>query len=312
MKKHLNILATALLTTLALTSHAAEPYKVGYNNWIGFIAFFVAQEKGLFKDAGLDVQAKSFNAPGEGLIPLLSGDLDAHLTTLDAVVLKSAEAPGQIKVVGLVDTSAGADAVVAAESIKSVKDLKGKKVAVTVGECNEVLLVKALQSAGMTMKDIEVVNMDPDAAGAALKAGSVDAAVTWEPWITQLSGAGSNVLYSTTDAPNILLDCVAIKSDSKKTDATKSFLKVMDDATKWVKANPKQAAELVSPVVELPPADIEDMLAKVTLYDADESKAQMKTSIPAVAKELADFFKSQGSITKDVDVSSIITTTYLP
>jgi len=311
MKATITAIVAALGVAFASTVQA-EPYRVGFNNWIGFIAFFVAQEKGMFKDAGLDIEAKSFNAPGEGLVPLLTGDLDAHLTTLDAVVLKSAESPGKLEVVGLIDTSAGADAVVAAESVKSVKDLAGKKVAVTVGECNEVLLVKALESAGMTEADIEVVNMDPDAAGAALKAGGVDAAVTWEPWITQLSGAGSNVLYSTANAPNVLLDCVAITTDTSKANATKTFLKVLDEATKWVKTNPKEAAEIISPVVELPAAEIEDMLTKVTLYDAAESKAQMTENIPTVAGELAKFFRNQGSIQKDVDVKTLINTGYLP
>lgn len=314
MKTTVTAIVAALGVAFAslTTAHAGEPYRVGFNNWIGFIAFFAAREKGMFKAAGLDVEAKSFNAPGEGLVPLLTGDLDAHLTTLDAVVLKSAESPGKLKVVDLVDTSAGADAVVAAKDVKSVKDLKGKKVAVTVGECNEILLVKALESVGMTEKDVVIANMDPDAAGAALKAGSVDAAVTWEPWITQLSGAGSNVLYSTRNAPNILLDCIAVTSDTSKAATTKTFLKVMDAATKWVEANPGEAAKLVSPVVELPAADIKDMLTKVKLYNAADSRTLMKKNIPAVADELAAFFEKQGSITKDVDVKAIIETSYLP
>ncbi len=308
----LSSFACAAALALTTVSAQAETYRVGYNNWIGFIAFFAAQEKGEFKAAGLDVEARSFNAPGEGLVPLLTGDLDAHLTTLDAVVLKSAEAPGKIKIVGLIDTSNGGDAVVASKEVKTVADLKGKKVAVTVGECNEILLVKALESANLTKDDITLVNMDPDAAGAALKAGSVDAAVTWEPWITQLSGAGGNVLFSTADAPNILLDCVAITSDSTKGEATKKFIAVLDSSTKWVKANPAEAAALVSSVVELPASDIEGMLTQVTLYDAAESKAMMGKDIPAVTTELAEFFKAQGTIQNDIVVEDLLSTQYLP
>jgi NitT/TauT family transport system substrate-binding protein len=304
----------ACAATLALTTVTADAktYRVGYNNWIGFIAFFAAKEKGDFKAAGLDVEARSFNAPGEGLVPLLTGDLDAHLTTLDAVVLKSAEAPGKIQIVGLIDTSNGGDAVVASKDVKTVADLKGKKVAVTIGECNEILLIKALESAGLTKDDITLVNIDPDAAGAALKAGSVDAAVTWEPWITELSGAGGNVLFSTVDAPNILLDCVAVTTDSTKGEATKKFLAVLDASTKWVKANPTEAAALVASVVELPASDIEEMLTKVTLYDAADSKTLMGTEIPAVATELAQFFKDQGTIQNEVVLEDLLNTRYLP
>src|SRR4051812_6120491 len=76
-----------------------KPYRVGFNAWIGSIAFFVAQEKGFFKDEGLDVQTKSFSAPGDGLAPLIAGSLDAHLSTADSVLTVIDKAPGQLKVV---------------------------------------------------------------------------------------------------------------------------------------------------------------------------------------------------------------------
>lgn len=305
----------AALTLLLLTgsARAAEPYRVGFNNWIGFIAFFAAQENGAFKAAGLDVEAKSFSAPGEGIIPLLAGELDAHLTTLDAVILKAASAPGSLEIAGLIDTSSGADAVIAAKEIKTIAGLKGRKVAVTIGECNEVLLGLALESAGLTESDITLVNMDPDAAGAALQAGSVDAAVTWEPWITQLSGGGARVLYSTVNVQNLLLDCVAIRKDSPKKEATRKFLAVLDKTTQWVKAHPGEAAALVSAKLEVPAPEIEDMLAKVTLYDAAQSREQMSGPVQQAARKLAAFFRKKGSITSDVDIGALITTTtHLP
>ena len=112
---------------------------MGYNAWIGSIAFFVAQEKGFFKDAGLDLQTKSFSAPGDGLAPLSTGGLDAHLSTADSVLTVLDKAPGKLKVVYLTDTSAGADAVVAKKDIADVKAMKGKKVAATLGQCNHLL-----------------------------------------------------------------------------------------------------------------------------------------------------------------------------
>ena len=81
-----------------------KPYRVGFNAWIGSIAFFVAQDKGFFKAEGLDVQTKSFSAPGDGLAPLIAGSLDAHLSTADSVLTVLDKAPGQLKVVYLTDT----------------------------------------------------------------------------------------------------------------------------------------------------------------------------------------------------------------
>ena len=312
--KHI-VKTIALTCALLCPLHAeeAKPYRVGYNNWIGFIAFFTAQENGAFEKAGLNVVGKSFAAPGEGLIPLLSGDLDAHLTTLDSVILKSANAPGKISIVSLIDTSNGADALVAKKSIDTLAKLKGARIAVTVGECNDVLLAKALESGGLKREDVKIINLDPDAAGAALKAGSVDAAVTWEPWISQLAGeSGGNVVFSTADVPNLLLDCVAAPAKDPRAAETRAFLKVISETTEFVKKNPQAAADLIAEKMEIPSADILEMLKKLELYDAAQSKTQMATSVPKIGAELVSFFKAQGSITEDVDVTKILDSSFLP
>src|SRR6478736_6753737 len=114
----------AMFAAPAARAADLKPYRVGYNAWIGSIAFFVAQEKGFFKEEGLDVQTKSFSAPGDGLAPLIAGSLDAHLTTADSVLTVIDKAPGQLKVVYLTDTSAGADAILAKKEIADVKAMK--------------------------------------------------------------------------------------------------------------------------------------------------------------------------------------------
>jgi len=216
------------------------------------------------------------------------------------------------ELIGLIDTSDGADALVGGKEVAKVEDLKGKKVAVTLGECNEVLLIKAIESAGMSKEDVELVNMDPDAAGAALKAGNVDAAVTWEPWITQLIGQeDANVLFSTKDAPNILLDVVAVPTENEKTDETKAFLAALDKATKMVEADPKKAAEMVSEKLEVPADEIVDMLGKVTLYDSAESVTQMSGETLEAGKDLAAFFEESGSIQEKPDVKALFDSSLL-
>ena len=150
MIKHARTLAAAAAAFSLCSAHqplsAADlkPYKVGFNAWIGSIAFFVADQKGFFKEAGLDVQTKSFSAPGDGLPPLLTGDLDAALSTADSVLTVVDKAPGQIRIVYLTDTSAGADAILAKKDISNIKQMKGRKVAATLGQCNQLLLEKAL------------------------------------------------------------------------------------------------------------------------------------------------------------------------
>jgi NitT/TauT family transport system substrate-binding protein len=300
MKAPFKTLTAVLLSTLAValpsTSRAADliPYKVGYNNWIGYISLFVAKEKGFFKDEGIDLQMQSFSSPGDGLAPLLAGELDAHFTTADSVITALDKAPGRLSIVYLTDTSAGADAILAKTDIASPADLKGKTVAATAGQCNELLLRKALEKFKLTPADIKLTNMNPDDAGAAFAAGQLDAAVTWEPWITKVQGEKKgHVIFSSKDTPNLILDVVAIsdKTAKDKAAATKAFLVALNKANEYAMSDPKGASDIAAKPLELKPEEVLDMLPKVKLYGAAENVTQMKGPAIDVAKELAAFFK---------------------
>jgi NitT/TauT family transport system substrate-binding protein len=308
----------AMLALLPLPARAEgpplKPYKVGYNAWIGSIAFFVADKKGFFKEEGLDVQTKSFSSPGDGLKPLMTGDLDAVLSTADTVLTVVDKAPGKLKIIYVTDTSAGADAILAKKEITSIAGMKGKKVAATLGQCNQLLLDKALEKAGMTEKDIDLVNMNPDDAGAAFAAGKIDVAVTWEPWITKVSGEKKgHVIFSSKDTPNLILDVLAVspKTTSKKAAETRAFLKGMEKGFDFVQAHPDEAAALAGKVLEQTPAEVKAMLPKVLLYSKKKNQEVFAGPAQEATKQVAKFFKDQKVNDTLVDVTRVYDDTFV-
>ena len=303
-----------VFTLSAATAAELETYKVGYNNWIGYVGLFVAKSKGFFKEEGLEVKTQSFSSPGDGLVPLLNGDLDAHFSTADSVITTLDKAPGKMTIVYLTDTSAGADAIVAKKEIKTVADLKGKTVAATAGQCNELLLRKALERAKLTMKSVKLVNMNPDDAGAAFAAGKLDVAVTWEPWITKVKAdQKGHVIFSSVDTPNLLLDVVAISQTTaaKKRKQTQAFLRALNKGNEFAMSDPAAAAEIAAKELELQPAEAQDMLKKVKLYGLKDNLEQMKGTAVKVSAELATFFKSVKANETIVDVSKLYDVSYL-
>ena len=308
------IAVAALVGASAPASAQLKTYKVGYNNWIGYLALFVAEEKGLFKEEGLAVQKKSFSAPGDGLKPLLAGDLDAHFTTLDSTIIALDKAPGKLKVVYLTDTSAGADAIIAKKEIKSIKDLKGKTVAATVGECNHLLLAKALEKAGLSEQDIKLTNMGPDDGGAAFAAGKLDAAVTWEPWISQVQAdKKGHAIWTSKDTPNLLLDVVTISTATAKDKGaeTRAFLRALNKANELVIKDPKTAAKLAAKAIEMKPEDVEGLLPKVKLYGGKANAEQLGGVAAKAARELAAFFKQRKVNETLVDAGTIFDPSYV-
>jgi len=314
---HLIALTTVLALVMAVSAvpvqAAPKPYRVGFNAWIGFIAFFIAQQKGFFKDEGLDVQGKSFSAPGDGLKPLLSGDLDASLTTADSVLTVLDKAPGQLKVVYVIDTSSGADAILAKKDIADLKSIKGHKVAATLGQCNQLLLDKALEKAGLVEKDIQLVNMNPDDAGAAFAAGKIDVAVTWEPWITKASGSTGHVVFSSKETPNLILDVVAVSkmAAQKKAAETRSFLKGMNKGYEFLQSHQDEAVAIAAKALEQKPDEIKAMLPKVTLYGPKENPQVMNGPATDATAQVAKFFKEKKVNETLVDVSKLYDASFL-
>jgi NitT/TauT family transport system substrate-binding protein len=318
-----SMLSLALAAAVALGVAAApaparaadlKPYRVGFNAWIGSIAFFVAREKGFFKEEGLDLQDKSFSSPGDGLPPLLTGDLDAVLSTADSVITVLDKAPGQLRVVYLTDTSSGADAILAKKDIGGIKAMKGRKVAATLGQCNQLLLEKALEKAGLTDADIQLVNMNPDDAGSAFAAGKIDVAVTWEPWITKVSGEKKgHVIFSSKETPNLILDVLAIsaKTAQKKPAETRAFLKALNRGYDFVQKHTDEAAALAAKALEQKPDEVKAMLPKVKLYSPKQNLEVMAGPAASATAQVAQFFKDKKVNETLVDVSHLYDPSFL-
>ena len=183
-----------------------EPLKIGYSDWPGFTAWEIAKVKGLFKKHDVDVELVWFPVYTDSLTALNTGQLDCNLQTWNDAMAPLAEGI-PLKAVLLLDNSFGNDALVAKPGIESPKDLKGKTIATELGTCDHFLMLKALASAGLTEKDVTYTNLTVPDAAAAFIAGKVDAAVIWQPWVSQIQREGKGkVIYSSADIPGLIPD----------------------------------------------------------------------------------------------------------
>ena len=304
----------------SLSAPAPKPFVVAFNQWIGFVGFWTAQDKGYFKEAGLDVQPKQFSGPADSVPLLLTGKVDASLTTVDTVILLNQRA-GQspMACTYVVDTSDGADGLIAQKDVHTIADLRGKTVAATLGQCNELLLLKALEAAKMKPSDVTITNMDADTAGAAIVAGKIPAAVTWEPWISKAAPSGAHVIFSSHDAPNTLLDVVAASSQTMtgRTADLKAFVAACAKGAAYDKAHPAEAAQIAAKHLGTSVSDAQSMLTKVKLYDVADNRRLVGTAAApgqamASATQIGQFFVQQKQMQSAPDVSKTFTTDYLP
>ena len=172
--------AKAEETTAAPAETKAEPItmNVAYMpNYGSLWSVMTAKEKGYFDEEGITVKLVEFQDGPNIIAALESGSIDVGYIGQGAHKLC---VNGQATIFALSHISNG-DALIGGPGITKVEDLKGKKVAYSSGTSSEDILMNSLTKAGMTMDDIEAVDMDASGIVTAMISGGVDACATWSP-----------------------------------------------------------------------------------------------------------------------------------
>src|SRR6202790_1645645 len=198
------------LVLIAVRPAAAEPLKVGYSDWPGWVALQVAIDKGWFKEAGVAVSFEwcDYSASMDAYT---AAKLDADLMTNGDALVAGGGGAKSIMIM-ITDYSSGNDMIVAKPGIKSLKELKGKKIGIEVGLVEHLLLLHGLSGAGMKEKDVKLVHAKTNETPQVLASGQVAAVGAWQPISGQAMKAapGSHPIYTSSQAPGLIYDALAV------------------------------------------------------------------------------------------------------
>src|SRR2546427_11275774 len=197
------LIGTALL--LPAPAPAQKVLKIGYPVWVGYGPLFLADKKGFLKDEGLSVQFINMEDTKTRYVALAAGKIDGLMTTIDTIVLR-VRPDFQIAAAMPLDDSKAGDGIVADKAIKTIKGLKGKKVAYGEGSVSHFLLGYLLKQNGMSFKDIVSVNMTAGEAGGGLVAPEGGPPGTWGAGVAEGERAAPRHLLApstTTPGANV-------------------------------------------------------------------------------------------------------------
>ncbi|MDB9438388.1 ABC transporter substrate-binding protein [Dolichospermum lemmermannii CS-548] len=130
------------------------PIVIGYSNWAGWWPWAIAEAEGLFAKNGANVQMKWFDGYLESLQALAAGQLDGNSQTLNDTIAFAGDAVNGEVAVLVNDNSSGNDKIIVTEEMKTIQDLKGKKVAVEEGVVGDFLLSLALKKPGLRFESL--------------------------------------------------------------------------------------------------------------------------------------------------------------
>jgi len=148
------------------------------------------------------------------------------------------------RVILVVDESHGADAVIGRRGMRTMKDLKGKPVAVESGALGAFVLSRALALSDMQAGDVNVVHLESNEQPSAFDKGQIDGAVTFDPYRGQLLAAGATTLFDSTRIPGEIVDLVAVRASvlEQQPKAVRELLVGWFKAIDYLKQEPKDAA----------------------------------------------------------------------
>jgi NitT/TauT family transport system substrate-binding protein len=329
MKQH-SIFASACLLFIGLStisgcSNQNEPekpiasnningVKIGFSAWPGWFPWQVSQEKNIFQENKVAVNMKWFDSYNESITALNTGAIDANSQTL-ADTINSVANGKDLVVVLTNDNSTGNDKIIVSEQIKSVKDLKGKKVAVEEGTVDHFLLVQALKRVNMTTQDIQLVSLETSKAAEAFATGKVDATAVFAPFTTKaLKRTGSRELFSSKDFPGSISDHLVfnrkfVKEHPEKVQAiVNSWFATLDHIDRG--KNKDEADLIMSKRAGVSMAEYKDYLDGTKIFNVEDNVEAFKsgkdsTYLPTAAVETSKFLFENRLIKTKVDTSKL-------
>lgn len=266
--------AEAAASTIPVTPEPG-PVRIGLEPWLGYGLWEVAQQKGLFAKHGLhDVKLMMFTQDKDLDTAYAGGRANvACVATNTAMAMTTAGI--DLKAVLLMDYSNTADAILAPDSVTSIKQLKGQTIAYEEGTTSDVLLHYALHSVGMTIDDIKKVPMPAADAGTAMLAGRVKIAVTYEPYISLVLAKrqGYHRLFTAGVDPGLISDVVIVGQHmrDKKPGQIVALLRSWQDAYEYYQANTSDAQAIIAKAVGSDLKALKTAFSGVKYYSVPES-----------------------------------------
>jgi len=305
-----------------------RPLRVAINTWAGHAPGIVANggmatgsATSLYKKKyGLDVELTLIEDPTAKLNAFIKGDIDVMWDTVDSYAREASVLADQGKKAKSIlqeDWSRGGDGIVSLKTIKSIEDLKGKKIATTQFTPSHFFLLYMLTQSGLSAQDktdIErsLVYFDeaPKAANA-FRAKQVDAAVTWEPDLTNSVNArpdDAHILISTTAATNVIADTLVAREElvQQAPRTVQDFVAGWFDGISVMQEDPDGANRLIGSALKLGPEDVSGMLSGLKLTPfADNAQFYGLTSNKPYFDQLFNaafvIWRKKGVVTKVVD-----------
>ena len=308
------IAAAGLAGLCGAASAQGTSVAIGISGWTGFAPLTLAKEAGIFKKNGLEVSIKKIPQKDRHLA-IASGDIQCAATTVETWVVWNANGVAT-KQIFQMDKSFGADGMAVRNDIAKIADLKGKKVAASApGTAPYFTLAWFLKKNGVSVKDVSVVNLEPQAAANAFVTGQdISAAMTYEPYLSTVrtNPTAGKIIATTLDYPMIMdtFGCTPkFLADNPK--AAQAIADSYFEAVAMIAKDPKKSFEIMGADVKQTPEQFEASQKYLRWQDKAANQKFFAGEHQQFSKEAADLLLEVGIIKSTPNVADIVDTRFI-
>ena len=202
-------LAVALLVLSPSMVRTQETVKLGDLSAISNVAIYIAVEKGFFKEQGIRTEISGFASAAKMVPALITGEIEVSVGSASAGLFNAVAQQSPFRIVadkgqtregyGFTLLTVRKDLVESGQ-VKSVRDLKGRKIAILAkGNIQHYLVGKMAEEVGLTINDLELTFLDAPNQVTAFETKAIDAAYAVEPWAARFEERGAAVRFRTPD-----------------------------------------------------------------------------------------------------------------
>ena len=287
--------------------------RLGGNIWVGYETLHLAQKLGYYDDLALKlVEMPSatdvMHAFRHHMLEL------AALTLDEALSLKQTDDDIQITLV--FDFSQGADILLGQPEIKSLAQLKNKKVGVENTAVGAILLDSALTEAQLTPADIKIIPLTANEHQQAFNTHQIDAVVTFEPIKSKLLAQGANNLFDSRHIPNRIVDVLVVRKDiaNQHPEVIRKLLSGYFKALDYLHAHPTQAIEKIAPRMQLSSDRVAKQYDGIKIPSRIENIALLRHDqalLSPTVQKLLDFMLKKKLLYRDVSLQNFLNGQFL-
>lgn len=302
-----------LAAPAALRAQALPKITIGMSGWTGFAPLTLAEQAGLFRANGVEVETK-FVPQRERNLALVAGALNCVVTTVDTMILWASASP--LVQVLVLDRSRGGDGVAVRPAITSWAGLKGKTIAVDgAGTTPYFVLAYMMRENGMSIRDVTAATLAPQPAAQAFVAGQFDGCSSYEPYLSQVRGMGADkgkILATTLDHPCVV-DTLAFQPAfiQANPEAVRRVVKSWWDALAMIEREPDRSFEIMGRRVNQTGEQFKASAQFIEWLDQAKNRAYAADGLPQFMQKAHIVQREAGVVRQDVNLGPLLNTTFL-